>query len=327
MLSKIRTNLSRLTKVSRLLVEYTNDAWLFLRYNNFSPLEPRDKRLSNKTIIEAHTIEKGLALPEPRPHFGREKIRAMLAINEGWDPPDGDLSRSMLIGALRDYSSAFAEVDPPDIDLAEKISELIHESSIKKATGGVRVINRSGFCKNETAIEFLSSRFSARNFEQRALTDQEIEDVVQLALRAPSQCNRQSVRLHVYRERDKIAKLLELQGGGRGFIEVVPTLFVLASEITAWGGPQQRNQPYVDGGIFLNQLLLALDANGFVSCPMNLAITNSREREIKVVGDIPSRDRLVAMVAAGRPPAGELRAANSPRFEPQAICQIHDQEE
>ena len=40
--------------------------------------------------------------------------------------------------------------------------------------------------------------------------------------------------------------LLDLQGGARGFAETVPTLFVITSEITAWGGPQQRNQPYVD---------------------------------------------------------------------------------
>lgn len=323
-MGKLSSNLSRLGKVAKIFVEYANDGWLFLKHNNFSPVEPRDRRFSNKTIIEAHTIEKGLALPSPRPHFGQDKIRAMLAMNDGWTPPEGDLSRSMLVGALRDYSLAFAGTDAPDAQLASQIEKLIADPGSDGATGGVRTVDVAQLVRNENAIAFLDARFSARDFGQTPLSDNEVEEVLALALRAPSQCNRQSVRVHVYRDRETIKQLLDLQGGGRGFAEAVPTLFVLASEITAWGGPQQRNQPYVDGGIFLTMLLLSLAANGFVSCPMNLAITNRREREIKEVGSIPARDRLIVMVAAGPPPAHTLRAANSPRWDVRAICQMHD---
>jgi len=97
--------------------------------------------------------------------------------------------------------------------------------------------------RDASAISFLDGRFSARDFAPRSLNDPEIAAVIELAQRAPSQCNRQSTRIHVYRNRAKIAKLLELQGGARGFAEAVPTLFIVTSEITAWGARSSATNP------------------------------------------------------------------------------------
>lgn len=306
------------------MTEYARDFWLFLRYNNFSPFEGRDRRLSYRTIIEAHTIEKGLALPKPRAYFGQEKIKSLLDINSGWTPSSNDMSRSMLLGALRDYRSKFANLAPPDPVLFEMLDKFLEADAVKNAQGGVHQVVDCPAASSESTVDFLSGRFSARNFAPNPLSDDEIIRVVNLAQRAPSQCNRQSVRVHAYREKTKIERLLNLQGGARGFIEAVPTLFVVTSEITAWGGPQQRNQPYVDGGIFTMMLLLALKANGFVSCPLNLAVSHRTEKMIKNDGDIPIRERLIVMVAAGHPPEGALYAANSPRRKAGEILNLHD---
>ena len=323
-LMKIFASINRLFKVLQVFTEHLQDSWLFLRHNGFSPLEPRARRLSFKTIIEAHTIEKGLSLPKPRSHFGQAKIRTLLDMNAKWTPPPSDLSRSMLLGALRDYRAAFSDVPAPDAELAERIDAFLDKHCTEAALGGVRSGIHLGCLPNEDATAFLEARFSARDFAPRGLSDSEIATVVRIAQRAPSQCNRQSSRLHVYRDPERIAQLLDLQAGARGFIEAVPTLFVVTSEITAWGGPQQRNQPYVDGGIYTLMLLLALNARGFVCCPMNLAVTSKKERQIKSLGNIPERERLVAMVAAGPPPDYPLRAAKSPRWSEDSICILHD---
>jgi len=320
----MRSKLKRIAKILQVFSEYARDGWLFLRFNGSSPLEPRDRRLSHKTIIEAHTIEKGLALPEPRPYFGQDKVRALLEMNADWIPPASDLSRTMLLGALRDYRAAFVKTSPPNAALAAQVDTFLDTQETETAEGGVRGNIEKKQGRDASAISFLDGRFSARDFAPRSLNDPEIAAVIELAQRAPSQCNRQSTRIHVYRNRAKIAKLLELQGGARGFAEAVPTLFIVTSEITAWGGPQQRNQPFVDGGIFTTMLLLSLDAYGFVSCPMNLAVTHHKEQTIKKEGDIPARERLVVMVAAGLPPSYPLRAAQSPRWHADKVCTIHD---
>jgi nitroreductase len=319
----MKTALVRAWQVLQVFTEYLRDGWSFLRYNRYSPFEPRGKRIGHATVIKAHTVEKGLALPRPRSYFGLDKIRELLDMNAGWSPPQDDLPRSMLLGALRDYRQAFGDVDAPDSCLIRRIDSFLDTPETVLAQGGVRTFFDHPV-RDDAAVAFLGRRCSVRDFAPQPLTDDEIKVVVALAQRAPSQCNRQATRVHVYRDRSLIDKLLELQGGGRGFSDKVPTLFVVTSEITAWGGPQQRNQPYVDGGIFSTMLLLALDANGFVSCPMNLAILHRTEQAIRHLGDIPSRERLVVMVAAGRPPAGAFRAARSPRYPVTEICRIHN---
>lgn len=320
----VKAKLSKISKVLGLFAEYAQDLWLFLRYNGHSPLEPTMRRLSHKTVIEAHTVEKGLTVPAPKPHFGGAKIAAMLDMNAGWTPPAGELSRSMLVGALRDYRAAFANTPPPDANLAARIDAFVAAHDAQDARGGVRHGLQHPAAENPAALAFLENRFAAREFADRALSDDELDAVARLAQRAPSQCNRQSVRLHVYRDRALISRLLELQGGARGFAENVPTLFVVTSEITAWGGAQQRNQPYVDGGLYAMMLMLGLDAKGFLSCPMNLAITHRTERAIKAEAGIPTRERLVVMVAAGPPPDHPIRAAQSPRWDIGEVLTVHD---
>ena len=295
---------------------------MFVRYNGHSPFEDHKRRLSHKTIIEAHTIEKGLTLPSPKPHFGRKKILKMLEMNAGWRPHSNELSRSMLVGALRDYQDAFAETPAPDAELSERISAFVLGYDAGHAVGGVRHGVQHPE-ENPDAIAFLKSRFAAREFGSQSLSDDELTAVIEIAQRTPSQCNRQSVRLHVYRNPAQIQELLALQGGARGFAENVPSLFIVTSEITAWGGPQQRNQPYVDGGLYAMMLMLALDAKGFPNCPLNLAIRNRTERAIKKVGNIPSRERLVVMIATGPRPKHPIRAANSPRWGIDTVCRFH----
>lgn len=310
----MRSALNKFGKIFRFFSEYAQDFWLYVRHNGYSPLEPRTLRLSSKTLIETHTIEKGLALPEPRPHFGQDKIRILLDMNEGWEPAKEDLSRKMLLGALRHYRDSFADEPAPDPALATRMDAFLNSHDLSDAQGGVKEVLPGDLVSNAVAAAFITSRFAARDFGKRALDDNEINDVVTLAQQAPSQCNRQSVRLHVYRDRSVIDALLVLQGGASGFSQVVPTLFVVTSQITSWGGPQQRNQLYVDGGIYLQTLLLSLSARGFANCPLNLAIHNKTERLIKQAGNIPTRERLVAMVAAGPPPPHVYRAACSPRW-------------
>jgi nitroreductase len=87
------------------------------------------------------------------------------------------------------------------------------------------------------AKAFLQSRSSCRMFQPGKIDSGLLTSLVELAQSAPSQCNRQSSRVHVYQDRAVIAQLLELQGGSRGFAQSVDNLFVVTSEVTAWAAP------------------------------------------------------------------------------------------
>ena len=310
--------LRKLPKLGQMLSEYFQDMWQFVRHNSHSPLEACERRVAFHTVIEAHTIEKGLALPTPRPLFGEAKIQSLLCMNPDPAPVGANFPRAMLLGALETYANYFCGLRSQNPALFKAIERLVglERKASRESAGGLRYSSAPKL--DQDAMSFLAKRYSARIYAPGPLSLDEVKTVVRVAQVAPSQCNRQSCRVYVFRDRDRIDRLLALQGGARGFGETVPTLFLVCSEITAWGGPQQRNQPYVDGGLFSMQLILALTAHGILSCPLNLAVSNACERRIRRTAGVPDRERVIMMIAAGYPLAESLegkpvRVAGSPR--------------
>ena len=129
--------------------------------------------------------------------------------------------------------------------------------------------------------------------------------------------------MHAYQDPARIRELLALQGGSRGFAESVGNLFVVSSEICAWGGPGQRNQAYVDGALFAMCLMFACRSMGWGACPLNLAINHKTESAIRSVGGIPAGERLIMMIAFGEPLAPDTKVAFSPRRPAAEIATLH----
>jgi nitroreductase len=171
--------------------------------------------------------------------------------------------------------------------------------------------------------QLIASRSSGRTLNNAPIDPDRILEVIALAQQAPSQCNRQATRVHTYQDPARIRELLALQGGSRGFADSVGNLFVVSSEICAWGGPGQRNQAYVDGALFAMCLLLACRSMGWGACPLNLAIDHRTESAIRRVGGIPDGERLILMIAFGEPSAPDTKVAFSPRRPPAEIATLH----
>jgi nitroreductase len=67
----------------------------------------------------------------------------------------------------------------------------------------------------------------------------------------------------------------------------------------------------VDGGLFSQQLMLAIHAHGLVCCPLNLAVTNDREQEIRKVAGMLPDERLIMMVSFGYAASESVGAASA----------------
>lgn len=278
-----------------------------------SPFVPLQKRLYYGLIITTHTIEKGLSLASPRSLFGQDKIRAVVSQLKKYDGTEGHFPVSMAHGALRDYLvfHSASGVSSPFLDYVKTELESSRQRWPVPETGGVRLVARESLAHEANPAQ---RRFSCRAYSQVTIPRQTIDRIVSRAQRAPSQCNRQSVRVYCYQDRTLIEQLLVLQGGSAGFAKSVANLFVLASDLSAWGGSGQRNQAYVDGGLFAMCLMLACIEEGLQCCPLNLAKTNLEERRIARTAGIPASQRLIMMIAFGESDVDPLRAAQSPRI-------------
>ncbi|WP_024868969.1 nitroreductase family protein [Pseudoxanthomonas suwonensis] len=304
---------SKAAKVLKFLSEYSQDLWLTLRHNGYSPLVERRRRQFYKLIIETHTIEKGLSLPRRRALFGRDKVRFVMSTLESYDPSFSPLPAQMALGALDAYLRFHREqdIEDPLLDEVEAVLERWRDHQVE-FRGGIKPFKLDAV--NPTSpIAWLQSRSSLRMFDGVPVSPDTVREVVAAAQSAPSQCNRQSTHIHLYQDRETIDSLLALQGGSRGFSEHVGNLFVVTSEIAAWGGAGQRNQTYVDGALFSMCVLLSCHSIGLGACPLNLAVTNAVERKIKEAGGIPTGERLIMMIAFGNMISEPLRVAASPR--------------
>ncbi len=169
----------------------------------------------------------------------------------------------------------------------------------------------------------MSSRFSCRNYDQRVVPIETVQNVVLTAQQAPSQCNRQSPKAHLYQNPDHIKKILSIQGGARGFDDKTPNLFIVTSEITAWSASSSRNQDYIDGSLFAMALMYTLHAFGIAACPLNMACTNSKERRLRKCAHIPDSERIMMLISFGYPDQNNTTAAPSPRKQVNQALIIH----
>jgi nitroreductase len=56
---------------------------------------------------------------------------------------------------------------------------------------------------------------------------------------------------------------------------------------------------WIDGGIFLQQLLLSIQALGWASCPMNFSSTNSQANKLRKLAGIASYEEIICFVSVG----------------------------
>ncbi|MBP2550522.1 nitroreductase [Neorhizobium galegae] len=307
---------SKIQKVSMFLTEYFADAATYFRYCGISPFQDKTRKLFYKILIEAHALEKGLSLANPRSLFGAAKIRFLMKAVDRYDLTFSRLPGEKVCGifhAYIDLHSKRAVNDPLLVEMAAFLDRYEKVNSISP-DGGLRRLDDETYDEFPPAARLLVSRHSNRMFADETLARSDVENIVRIAQSAPSQCNRQSCKAYFFQNRDDIDRLLKLQAGSTGFSADVNNLFVITSDLAAWGGAQQRNQAYVDGALFAMNVMLACHALEIASCPLNLAVTHKVENAIKQVGSINEGERLIMMIAVGRPVSrGALKVARSPR--------------
>ncbi|MBT5878982.1 MAG: nitroreductase family protein [Rhodospirillaceae bacterium] len=213
-----------------------------------SVLAAGDNKFKLQALITLgyHNLEKGLSLREPRPLFGREVVYTLLARLEryigafGWDK-----TSSVGFNVLCRYADFNAENGQTDPFLADYIEQLKAQVSSKPDTcvgGGTKVVSRESIhaASKIDLGEFFNARSSIRNFTPEKIDPKDLEKAVRWSQKTPSVCNRQSSRVYAIDGADDIKRLLDLQGGARGFQEQIPLLLVISSDISFFQSSGER---------------------------------------------------------------------------------------
>ena len=272
------------------------------RYHRFSIPRGGNERFDSMSGMQldasatrhSHRVEKGFSLPDTKRPFG---VRATPALN-------------------RAIANADAAGDALFVTEAKEVLEALEQWNEHGVLDDRVAPRGDALARNpldpETLATFLTSRHSVRDFDQRPVGRSLVEEAVRLAAYAPSVCNRQGYRAYLFDDREDIARILAMHAGSRGFAERVPALLVVTFDIRAFEDTLERNQGWIDGGLFSMMLLLALHGLGLGAVPLNWSRRNGATQRLRKAAALPDHDNVVMLIATGHPAEG-YRVARSTR--------------
>lgn len=315
----LRVRAGRARRTVLLLRNYLYDFRRVATYSAAVRDIPSRENLRALITMDYHRIEKGLSLRDMRERFGADVLRRLERDIVAYERLYGrDETTAVALRALDQYCHVH-EQRSCDVGEVRSMLDRIHAAAPGGApvgcqAGGTIELERSQLLASipERAGDLITTRHSVRDFDDRPVELDSIRTAVAAAMRSPSVCNRQSWRVHVYREPAMRERVLALQNGNAGFRHRVDTALVVTSPVHAFVTAGERNQCWIDGGMFSMSLILALHAQGLGACCLNWSVERERDQELHRAAGIPLDEAVIMMIAVGHLPERFL-VAQSPR--------------
>ncbi|SMO96765.1 nitroreductase family protein [Gracilimonas mengyeensis] len=308
--------LKDIVRVVPIFLSYCYD---FKRYFKHSASRKADYKgkLAAEIIMGYHVVEKGLTMPKTRYGFGKERIRKLCGKCKEYILKFGDSDSQVkhAVSVLREYVDFHEEVGYQlDADLLEDIFEV--RNLIEIVNSKQIKTTRSEYFSNvrKPFKEFSNSRSSLRNYSKVDIPKEKIVDILDLCRNTPSACNRQAYRVNVYTEKSLIQKILKKQGGNRGFGHLANKLLIVTCDLNMYFNVSERNQAFIDGGIYAMNLLYSLHYHEVAACILNCSHTPKKDKELRKLCMINESEVFIAMIACGIPPE-EFSIASSKKYE------------
>lgn len=299
----------------------------FILYSYTAPVPRSEYEYDSFLMKEMHRIEKGLTLAKPRPYFGKDVILLILRyVNEYSEIYKNARVNKLALDAIGDYIQ-FHKKNKYDDEFITLIEGKLKATKLKltvNAKGGVQTLLKKEVEKN-TNIDFKKfayARHSIRNFSHKEVNVSEIKEAIEVALKTPSVCNRQSWRAHLIKDKEQIKKVLKYQNGNKGFTDQINKAIMVTSDISSFSDSYERNQQWVDGGMFAMSIVYALHAKGLGTCCLNWCVNVHNDVLVRRQINMLPSESIIMFIAVGHIPE-ELTVCQSPRKEISEVLVTH----
>jgi len=293
---------------SALLEMYQDYSYDYNRYRKHAMIKETAgntlSQLKSRLLMRSHSLEKGLSLSSVKKAFGTERIRDL----------DDALSEYTLqnipISAV-EYRQAISSINKY-CEFHEKIFDLdakaVHPALSKWISkgddyliGGTRIVYKRDICKSSSVDfdEFSKSRYSIRQFKSGLIDVERLRKSVQIAQKSPSVCNRQSTRVLIVQDSKILKSALDIQAGSKGFTDEIEQVLFVLGDLSCFTGSRERNQVFVDGGLFAMSLLYALHADGLATCSLNWSACRKQDSALRSLYIINDSETIIMMIAVG----------------------------
>lgn len=265
------------------------------------------KKIECQIILDYHSIEKGLLYKNPKPRFAQQRI-INLHNNLKKEVVINNVKLSQIKVGYQVMCKYFELNQNLSVDISDYFTEQDYKfykkvllDSYSADFKGTIAYSRDEFYKynNEKFENFSSSRKSIRSFTGEKIDISIIKKVIQLASNAPSVCNRQSSKVYLVENEKIIDEVLKIQGGFTGYTKNVKQLLILTTDRNYFYSIGERNQMYIDGGIFLMNLLYSLHYHKIANCPANWGKLIQEEKLLNKYIKVPESEKIICMIPIG----------------------------
>jgi nitroreductase len=287
------------------------DARRYLRWS--AAVNKRGSEAKRQALVTKyyHIVEKGLALPAPRPGFGKYAVGELVELlRAGQGDRPYRLAKEALV-AYHQFNQAAGAPSPDELNTYLEEVRSRGEEIIGSATKVASSQTASWFGDVDPMF-FFGSRQSVRDFSQEQIPRDLLMRAVHIAQSSPSVCNRQATRVHFITNPATKRQVLSLQDGNRGFGDAAPVVAVVTTSLDHFVDPTERYQAWIDGGIFSMTLLLGFHSLGLASCPLNWSAHPRNDKALRKVLGLTNAESVILLIAVGKAASGAM-VARSPR--------------
>lgn len=297
-------NLLNIRRSKILKKNYSTDYKLYKKNSSVFTKDNFEKKESEITL-RYHSLEKGFLHNPIRPRFAKQRIIDLLPWmhDEEVIQEKNRVQIQSTVASLCNYYELHIEMG---VDISDYFSSSEYEylkRYLITPMSSVKYHSINDYF-NKTDNDFLSfsnSRCSVRSFTGEKVPAETMQKVINLANNAPSVCNRQPVSVILVENKPLIDKILELQGGVKGYSEKVNQLIVVVSNRNYFYSIGERNQLYVDGGLYLMNLLYALHYYRVGACPAHWGMQVEADEKMRELLRISDEMQIISLVVIGVP--------------------------
>ena len=266
---------------------------------------------------DIHRIEKGLIMQPRRDSFGERYIPKAFSLlvnavaNPNWDT----VERKWAFDVFDEYFKVVK--GSPQIDMLKDKFVLLRDSMPPAANDTDSILQSHTFhdqfkpyeieARVDSKFDFsdfkgiVGRRRSIRYFLDKTPDLELVLKCIDLALNAPSACNRQPFRYLIISDKDTRLASLRLSPGTKGWLEQVPLSIVVLGDYSQIDTVIDRNLIYVDSCLSVSHLVLAFESSGLSSCLINWKNTKVNNRSAQKLLKLKDTERIVMQIALGYP--------------------------
>ncbi len=294
---------------------YDYDMERYLRYSSVHDINPDPVALASYLTHVYHGLEKGLTMEVPRAGFGLYKIRPIIAaIVELEQSARAGFATRGARGCLQAYVRFHDDLGLPlPAEIEQELRAFVAEMNDQDFPGGAISWTRKEI---EEATDFdydrfIQTRCSLRHYTGEPVAPETVETAVRQAIKSPRVCNREMRRVHAVYDPALRDHLLSYQSGNRGFGHKLGAVLVVTVDLREFDMIGERNQGWIDGGLFAMSLVYALHANRLGTCMLNWSADCEQDTRLREAFEIPDYEAIITFIGVGQMPE-EFKVAASP---------------